>query len=147
MFSRSVLVVIACPLDRVFPFVADARNRPSWDDSVVSEKMMSPEPIGVGTTVRSKFRSMGREYEYTWEVVEHAPPHRMTIESTSGTFPTTLAYVLEGGESETSVKFSVTGRPTGLLRLFQPLIARSTQRSLDRSFARLKQMLETGAAP
>lgn len=142
MFSRSVAVVIARPIDQVFPFVADARNRPTWDDGVLSEEMTSPDPIGVGTTVRSKFRSMGREYEYNWEVVEHEPPHRMTIESTSGMFPTTLAYVLEGGANETSVRFSVTGRPSGVLRLFQPLLARSTQKSLDRSFPRLKQLLE-----
>ena len=31
------------------------------------------------------------------------------------------------------------------LRLFQPLIARTTQRNLDRGFARLKTLLETGA--
>ena len=44
------------------------------------------------------------------------------------------------------LEFSVTGRPTGLLRLFEPLIARNTQRNLDRGFARLKHLLETGTA-
>jgi hypothetical protein len=33
----------------------------------------------------------------------------------------------------------------GMLRLLQPLIARNTQRNLDRGFPRLKQILETGA--
>ena len=72
---------------------------------------------------------MGREYEYTWEVVEHEPPDRMTIESTSGPFPTTLAYRLAERDGGTWVDFSVTGRPTGLLRLFQPLIARTPRRT------------------
>ena len=44
------------------------------------------------------------------------------------------------------MEFSVTGRPTGMLRVLQPLIARNTQKDLDRSFPRLKQFLETGAA-
>ena len=39
-------------------------------------------------------------------------------------------------------EFSVTGRPTGPLRLLQPLIARTTQRNLDKGFARLKEVLE-----
>jgi carbon monoxide dehydrogenase subunit G len=144
VFAKRVAVLVAHPLDDVFAFVEDARNRPRWDDSVESEELTSPEPIGVGTTVRTKLRSMGREYEYTWEVVEHQPPNRMTIESTSGPFPTTLAYELEGRDGGTAVEFSVTGRPTGLLRLLEPLIARNTQKNLDRGFARLEQALEAG---
>ena len=142
MFTSTVSVLISRPLEEVFAFVEDARNRPRWDDSVISEELTSPEPITVGTTVRTRLKSMGREYEYTWEVVEHEPPSRMTIESTSGPFPTTLAYVLGDRDGKTAVDFSVTGRPSGPLRLFQPMIASNTQRNLDRGFARLKQLLE-----
>jgi len=144
VFTRRISVLIARPLEEVFAFVEDARNRPRWDGSVTSEELTSPEPIGVGTTVRTKLSSMGREYEYTWEVTEHVPPNRMTIESTSGPFPTTLAYQLDGRDGGTSVDFAVTGRPTGLLRLLQPVIARNMQANLDRGFARLKELLETG---
>ena len=144
MFTSSVAVVIARPPDEVFAFVSDARNRPSWDDSVDSEELTSPEPIGVGSTVRTRMRSMGRDYESDWEIVEHEPPTRQRIESTSGPFSTTLVYELAGDGDGTSVRFSVTGRPTGLLRLMQPLIARTSQRNLDQAFARLKRVLEDG---
>jgi len=142
VFTRSVAVEIARPLDEVFAFVSDARNRPSWDESVDSEELTSPEPIGVGSTVRTRMRSMGRDYEIDWEIVEHEPPTRQRIESTSGPFSTTLAYELAGDGDRASVRFSVTGRPTGALRLMQPLIARNTQANLDRGFARLKELLE-----
>ena len=59
---------------------------------VDSEELTSPEPIGVGSTILTKLRSMGREYQYTWEIVEHQPPERMKVESTSGPFPTTLVF-------------------------------------------------------
>ena len=39
---------------------------------------------------------------------------------------------------------AVTGRPTGAMRLLQPMIARTTQKNLDRGYARLKTLLETG---
>jgi hypothetical protein len=145
MFTRCVAVVIARPPEEVFAFVSDARNRPSWDDSVESEELTSAEPIGVGSTVRTRMRSMGRDYEIDWEIVEHEPPSRQQIESTSGPFSTTLVYDLTGGPNATSVRFSVTGRPRGLLRVMQPLIARSTQRNLDNAFARLKEVLEGGS--
>ena len=89
---------------------------------------------------------MGRDYEYTWKVIEHQPPNRMTIESTSGPLDATLVYRLDAHDAGTSLQFAVTGRPTGFLRLMQPLIARTTQRNLDRGFARLKALLETGTA-
>jgi carbon monoxide dehydrogenase subunit G len=142
VFTRSVAVVIARPLDEVFAFVSDARNRPSWDDSVGSEELTSPEPIGVGSTIRTRMRSMGRELEIDWEIVEHEAPTRQRIESTSGPFSTTLVYELGANPDGTAVRFSVTGRPSGLLRLMQPLIARTTQRNLDTAFARLKEVLE-----
>jgi carbon monoxide dehydrogenase subunit G len=147
VFTKTVSVQIARPLDEVFAFVADARNRPLWDDSVESEELTSPEPIGVGSTVRTRLRSMGREYVLTWEIVEHEPPVRQTIESTSGPFPTKLAYQLSARDGGgTVVAFSVTGRPRGMLRLFEPVLARSTQKNLDRGFPRLKRFLETGTA-
>jgi uncharacterized protein YndB with AHSA1/START domain len=146
VFTRTVTVQIARPPAEVFDFVADARNRPLWDESVDSEELTSPEPIGVGSTVRTQLRSMGRDYVLTWEIVEHEPPTRMRIESTSGPFPTTLAYQLSESDGGTAVSFAVTGRPAGALRLLQPLLARTTQRNLDRGFPRLKRYLETGQA-
>ena len=144
MFTRSVAIQVARPIEDVFEFVSDARNRPRWDESVDSEELTSPEPIGVGSTVRTRMRSMGRDYELGWEVAEHEPPHRQRIESTSGPFSTTLVYDLEEAGDATLVRFSVTGRPAGAMKLMQPLIARSTQRNLDRAFPRLKELLERG---
>ena len=146
MFAKKVTVVIDRPLDEVFAFVGDVRNRPSWDDSVDSEELTSAEPIGVGTTVRTRLTSMGRQYEYTWAIVEHEPPHAMKVESTSGPFPTTLVFHFDGRDDGTLVEASVTARPAGLMRLLEPMIARTTQKNLDRGYGRLKQLLETGVA-
>ena len=145
MFTKSVSVLIDRPIDEVFSFLADARNRPHWDESVDKEELTSPEPIGVGSTIRTTFRSMGREYQYTWEIVEHVPPRRMRVESTSRPFPTTLAFEIGEREGGTAVDASVTGRPDGLLRLLQPIVARTTQQNLDRAYARLKRLLGTGS--
>ena len=145
MFTKTVAVQIDRPPEEVFDFVADARNRPLWDESVDTEELTSEEPIGVGSTVRTGLRSMGRDYVLTWEITEFERPSRQRIESTSGPFATTLVYGLTAKEGGTLVEFSVTGRPTGMLRLLQPLLAGNTQKNLDRAFPRLKRLLETGA--
>jgi uncharacterized membrane protein len=101
MFTSRVEVLISRPLDQVFAFVSDVRNPPQWDDSVDSEELTSPEPNLVGTTVRTRLRSMGRKYQYTWKIVEHEPPNRMKVESTSGPFPTTLSFQFDGQDGGT----------------------------------------------
>jgi Polyketide cyclase / dehydrase and lipid transport len=45
VFTRSVTVQIFRPPDEVFAFVADARNRPLWDESVDTEELTSPSPL------------------------------------------------------------------------------------------------------
>jgi hypothetical protein len=37
VLTKSLDVLIARPLDEVFAFVGDVRNRPSWDDSVTAK--------------------------------------------------------------------------------------------------------------
>jgi uncharacterized membrane protein len=145
MFTSKVAIRIARPIDDVFTYVADARNRPQWDQSVDSEELTSPEPIGVGSTIRTRMKSMGKQYEYQWRVTEHDPPNRMVVESTSGPFPTTLLFEFAGEEGHTDVAASVTGRPAGLMRVFQPMIARTTQQNLDRAYPRLKELLEASS--
>lgn len=142
MFTKKAEVTIDRAPDEVFAFIADARNRPQWDGSVDSEELTSPEPIGVGSTVRTKLTSMGNEMEWNWEITEHDPPHRQRIESTSGPFPMSLGWDLAPADGGTRASFEITGRPGGAMRLMQPLIARNTQKNLDAAFPRLKELLE-----
>jgi hypothetical protein len=37
VFERAVALLVSRPLDEVFSFVEDARNRPRWDESVESD--------------------------------------------------------------------------------------------------------------
>jgi carbon monoxide dehydrogenase subunit G len=146
MFTKSVEVEIARPIDEVFAFVSDARNRPRWDEGVESEELTSPEPIGVGSTVRTTMRSRGGKRQIDWRITEHDPPSHQRIESTSGPFPTTLIYRLEPRGEATAVSFSVTGDPSGVMKLLQPLVGRMVQANLDSGFPRLKRLMETGSA-
>ncbi len=145
MFTSSTQVTIDKPIDEVFAFVADARNRPRWDESVQSEELTSPEPIGVGSTVRTTMKSGGGKRRFEWRITEFQAPRHQLIESTEAPFPMTLRYELEPSGEGTSVAFSITGEPGGVMRLLQPVLSRATQKSLDEAFPRLKRLLETGS--
>jgi hypothetical protein len=127
----------------VFAFVSDVRNRPQWDDSVDSEELTSPEPIRVGTTVRTRLRSMGREYQYTWEIVEYVPPASMKVESTSGPFPTTLAWQFAGQDGRTGP--GLGHGPSERIDAPPPTVDRPHHTTEPRrGYERLKHLLETG---
>ena len=64
----------------------------------------------------------------------------------SGPFPTTLVFEFTGEDGATEVAATVTGRPTGVMRLFQSMMARTTQQNLDRAYPRLKQLPRNGSA-
>jgi uncharacterized protein YndB with AHSA1/START domain len=142
VFTKTVAGLIARPIDEVFALLGDPRNRSRWEYPVEQAALTSPEPIGVGTTVRTTQRVQDTRYHYTWEVIEHQPPHRQVVQSTAGRVPTTLTYQLDAQDAGTWVQLSVTRRPGGPLRLLQPVIAYRAKSHLRSSFRRLKQALE-----
>jgi hypothetical protein len=46
---------IAAPAEKVFDFVVDVRNGPRWNPQTLHAEMLTPKPIGVGTTFRVRF--------------------------------------------------------------------------------------------
>lgn len=44
------VINIAASDEKVFDFVVDVRNEPRWNPQLLHAEMLTPEPIGVGTT-------------------------------------------------------------------------------------------------
>lgn len=67
--------------DEVFAFVEDARKASLGRERGERRADLAGACWG-REHVRTRMRSMVREYEYTWKIVAHEPPSRMTVEST-----------------------------------------------------------------
>src|SRR3954469_18413362 len=107
MFTVIETVHIGHPIAGVFEFIADPRNRSRWDATVISEKLTSPGPIGVGSTLRSRLSAMGREVEFDWRVTSFEAPTAMAVESTNGPLETVLVLELAASGPVTAVKASI----------------------------------------
>jgi len=68
-------IVLDRPVEDVFDFVADGRNR--YDPRMRRAEKLTPGPIGVGTRFRSESTSMGREVEMLIEITAYDRPHRL----------------------------------------------------------------------
>ncbi len=130
------------PATEVFEFFSDASNNPLWQKGMVSCKWTSDGAIGVGSTYAQEARFMGRSILSEFVVTEYEPGHKIAIETTKSTFPIQVTRWVEPINQTTCwVNARITGGPTGLIRLMEPLMRRAAQRSVSADYARLVELM------
>jgi uncharacterized protein YndB with AHSA1/START domain len=142
MFEISESVDIARSPESVFAFLTDPARRAEWDRSVVSERLLDPPPVAVGSRIRTRMRVMGRDIEFDWEVTEFAPPATMAASSVSGTMPTRLRFEMSPTATGCHVTAGIQAQPGGMLRLVEPIVAETARSTLASGLARAKLLLE-----
>lgn len=142
MFTVTETVSIARPLQEVFDFLTDGRNRPQWDTTVISEELTSVGPVGVGSTIHTRMRAVGREVDFDWRVTRFDPPARMGVVSTEGLMPTSLLLEFAAVGAGCDVSATIEAEPEGLMRLVEPMIAGAVRSTLATGLARAKALLE-----
>ena len=72
-------LVIECPVEEVFDFVADERNEPRYNPRMLRAEKLSPGPIGAGTRFRAEMKMKGRRrpVEMTVEFTDYERPRRL----------------------------------------------------------------------
>ena len=89
---------------------------------------------------------MGRRMAATNQYVAYEPNSFIAFKSTSGPVPFEASYRLEPAARGTKVTGTITMRPTGLMRLMQPLMVRSLKKETSAATSHLKIVLERPAA-
>lgn len=145
MFTVTETVRIDRPIEDVFAFVADSRNRSLWDTTVISERLTSPGPLTVGSTLHSRLKAMGRDVDFDWRVTHFDPPTRMRITSTAGPLPTTFTLDVSKSGALSELRATIDASPGGLIRLVEPMVADAARTNLSAGLRRLKGLLEAGS--
>lgn len=137
-------VEIALPAPDVFEFVADFSNNPRWQKGMQTATWTSDPPHGVGATYDQVARFLGRAVVTSFVVTALEPGRSITIASVESTFPITVTRSVEPlGDSACTVSADVWGDPSGFFRLAAPIMRPMMRRSIDRDYARLKELLES----
>ncbi len=138
-------VLIRCPAEEVFDFVADQRTEPTFNRNMQASEKITDGPIGAGTrfraTVRAGRRLMPMDIEYTG----FDRPH--TIASTShmatADFHGTLTFTPT--PAGTRLRWSWQMRPKGAVRLLAPALTRIGARQERQMWTMLRDHLEDAA--
>ncbi len=144
---------IDAPRERVFDFLCELANRPSFTDHFISDFRLERLPSrGVGAAAR--MRIPGRRLWAETAIVEVVPPHRIVERGAGGRWdriPITTAWeLIEGpGGRGCEVTLSFVTEPANRLdRLRERLGAeRFYRRKWSQALSRLKDLIESGRPP
>ena len=133
-------IIINHPIDDVFAFVTNLHNETRWQPEI---KLVTPEgSLQAGSTFREVRVTFGRTYEWHFRIIEFDPPHRITIDTISGTVRYSGSRIFEKVEGGTKVTEIGELAMPSFLHVLNPLFSWLSRRPLRLAYGRLKQLLE-----
>ena len=144
MISVRVSVEVDRSPAEVFGYLEDAENNPSWIPNMRSCRWTTPAPVRVGSRYEQTSAFLGRRVLTNFEVIEHEPGHRVTIESREGSsFPIRVTRIVQPrGDGGSHVIEEVEGDPSGFYAIATPLLRAMVTRNIRRDYRSLKRVLE-----
>ena len=141
MFTVSISEKIGRPPEAVFAFAGDYANDPLWRKGVLAMSYESGVPPAVGTRTRETMRSLGRTAVTIAEITEYSPA-RTAFRSLAGPVPCNGTREFAASTGGTIFTYSLTLRPTGLLRAMEPILKMVFVQQVRADLRRLKHHLE-----
>ncbi len=136
-------VEIKRPVDKVFTYVADAKNWPKWNMALLEAEQTSSGQMGNGATFRGANKVMGRRMAWTSKISEYEPNKkwRETISSGSTLIEEHLTFNSTGEGTKFTQVYDV--KVGGFLKLFAPMVISTMRKQMKANLSKLKSQLET----
>ena len=136
-------VEIERPIEAVWGYVTEVANMPRWVRGVSEPALTSGGPLGVGSTLRSRYTYAGRTHELAYVVMGWDAPGRLSIRSMAGPFPVVLTPVGSGVRVEKRTNAGSDGWVTSAsFVLMGPLLRWMMRRQMGKELAGLRGSLE-----
>ncbi len=139
-------IVIDRPVAEVFDFVSDECNEPRYNPRMASVEQLTPGPIGIGTKFRAQVRSGRATVPVLLEFTTFERPIRLASHSAFSGIVTDGELTFEAVGTSTRMHWAWDVKPTGVRRVFTPLVLWMGRRQENRVWSRLKLCLEEPGA-
>jgi uncharacterized protein YndB with AHSA1/START domain len=140
-------IEIARPPEEVAAFAADPVNATRWYENIEGVEPKYAGPPAVGSRAAFTARFLGRSLTYTYEIRELEAGRRLVMSTDEGPFPMETTYTwAETAAGGTLMTLRNRGEPSGFAGVAAPLLERAMRRANRKDLARLKELLEAGAA-
>jgi carbon monoxide dehydrogenase subunit G len=131
---------VARPAEEVFAHLVDLDRLPEWQESAVESR--ADEPLAEGVRIFECRRALGREVHSELEVTEFDRPRRLMLKTLKGPVRFTVDHRLVEADGGTRLTVVAEGKAGGLMRLGEPMLARTVEAEMRKDFDRLKKLLE-----
>jgi uncharacterized membrane protein len=134
-------IVIKCPREDVFAFLADPENDPQWRSGVLDLKRVSGSGIGARYAQGVKGPG-GRRIPADIEITELTAGEAIAFKTVAGPVRPRGRYTLATADGGTRVRFELEADVKGLKRLLTPMVQKTMTNEV-RQLDSLKRVIET----
>lgn len=131
----------------VFAYLDQVERHGEWQDQIVSTKVETTGPVGVGTRVREIRKIGGREQDASYEITAHDPPRRTAFRGVAGPVrpvgTVTIEPAGDGSQSRVGLEFDLVGHGFG--KVIAPIARMQARKTIVDNQEKLKARLEAGA--
>ena len=145
MAEFTVTTFIDRPPNEVFDYVTNPANSNKWQTSNLSSKWTSEGPVGVGSTVRSVSRMLGRDMEMDVEITEWDPPNLWGQKGNSGPMKFVNTNRFESQDGGTLLVQNFQGEVGGFFKVAEGLAIKQLQKMVETDGKALKTLLEASS--
>jgi uncharacterized membrane protein len=135
------------PPQDVFAYLDAVDKHSEWQSGLISSRVETAGPIGVGTRVSDTRNVPGGPREVTYEITEHEPPRKSSWRGLDGPIRPVGSVLVEpvdnGARSRVTLELDLEGHGLGVL--IAPFARMQARKQVPADQAKLKQILERGA--
>jgi uncharacterized membrane protein len=135
------------PQAEVFAYLDELDKHSEWQSGLISSRLETEGPIGVGTRATDTRKVPGGPREMTYEITEYDPPRKSSWRVLNGPVravgSVTVEPVGDGSRSRVTVDFDLEGH--GIGALIAPFARMQARTQVPKDQAKLKEILEQGA--
>ena len=127
----------------VFAYATDPSKNTEWDEDLIESKMISDGPMEVGSVVTDKRKFLGRDMDSEMEVTKYGAGKIFAVKTKSGPVPFEITYSFSPADGGTKVDIHAEGEPAGFFKLAGGAMAKELEKSLKKTTAKMKEILES----
>ena len=143
MITYEYQFTVSVTPQEVFDLFTNPTKDAEWRESAVSAEWTSDPPHGVGSTIKSLDKLLGREVASTQEVTAWDSPSRYGLKGASGPMSFEFTVTLEAHDNGTKATMTVEAQSGGIFKIAENLFAKQMKKQVTADVDGLKRYLES----
>jgi len=141
MIQHEMTIHLNQPVEQVFAFLMDTSKLSTWQSNLIKSETLTEGPLRTGSRFREVRRINNKETEVQGEIT--ALELNKLLETKTVTKPQAkVSYFLDPEQGGTRLRYKFVLETSGLMRLLEPMIAKSIKEDSEADFKTLKRILE-----